>query len=48
LNVYNVRDVGQIHTAKPLVSGLSHPEVETAIAKLKKHNCQIVMKFWQN
>jgi hypothetical protein len=39
LNVHNVRDVGQIeiHTAEPLVSGLSPSEVEIAIAKLKKY-----------
>jgi hypothetical protein len=37
--VHNVSDVGQIevHTAEPLVPGPSRPEVETAIAKLKKY-----------
>jgi hypothetical protein len=39
LNVHNVRDVRQIevHTAEPLVPGLSCLEVEIAIAKLKKY-----------
>jgi hypothetical protein len=39
LNVHNVSDVRQIevHTAEPLVSGPSRPEVEIAIAKLKKY-----------
>jgi hypothetical protein len=38
LNVHNASDVRQIevHTAEPLVSGLSRLEVEIAIAKLKK------------
>jgi hypothetical protein len=38
LNVHNVSDVKQIevHTAEPLVPGLSRLEVEIAIAKLKK------------
>jgi hypothetical protein len=37
--VHNVSDVRQIevHTAKPLVPGPSHLEVETAIAKFKKY-----------
>jgi hypothetical protein len=39
LNVYNVSDVRQIevHTAEPLVPGLSRLEVEIAIAKLKEY-----------
>jgi hypothetical protein len=39
LNVYNVSDVRQIevHTAEPLVPGLSCREVEIATAKLKKY-----------
>jgi hypothetical protein len=39
LNVHNVSDVRQIkvHTAEPLVPGPSHPEVEIAIANLKKY-----------
>jgi hypothetical protein len=39
LNVHNVSDVRQIevHTAEPLVPGPSGPEVEIAIAKLKKY-----------
>jgi hypothetical protein len=39
LNVHNVSDVRQIevHTAEPLVPGLSRPEVQIAIAKLKKY-----------
>jgi hypothetical protein len=39
LNVHNVSDVRQIevHTAEPLVPGLSRLEVEIAIAKLKKY-----------
>jgi hypothetical protein len=39
LNVHNVSDVRQIevHTAESLVPGPSHPEVEMAIAKLKKY-----------
>jgi hypothetical protein len=37
--VHNVSDVRQteVHTAEPLVPGSSHPEVEIAIAKLKKY-----------
>jgi hypothetical protein len=37
--MHNVSDVRQIevHTTQPLVPGLSHLEVETAIAKLKKY-----------
>jgi hypothetical protein len=36
--VHSVSDVRQIavHTAEPLVRGSSHPEVASAIAKLKK------------
>jgi hypothetical protein len=39
LNVHNVSDVRQteVHTAEPLVPGLSRLEVEIAIAKLKRH-----------
>jgi hypothetical protein len=39
LNVHNVSDVRQIeiHTAEPLVPGLSQLEVEISIAKLKKY-----------
>jgi hypothetical protein len=39
LNAHNVSDVRQIvlHTAEPLVPDPSHPEVEIAIAKLKKY-----------
>jgi hypothetical protein len=39
LNVHNASNVRQIeiHTAEPLIPGPSHLEVETAIAKLKKH-----------
>jgi hypothetical protein len=39
LNVQNASDVRQteIHTAEPLVSGPSGPEVETAVAKFKKY-----------
>jgi hypothetical protein len=39
LNVHNVSVVRQreVHTAKPLVPGPSCPEVEIAIAKLKKY-----------
>jgi hypothetical protein len=39
LNAHNVCDVRQIeiHTAEPLVPGLSYLEVEIAIAKLKKY-----------
>jgi hypothetical protein len=38
LNVHNVSNVRQIevHTAEPLVPGLSRLEVEIAVAKLKK------------
>jgi hypothetical protein len=38
LNVNNVSEIRQIeiHSAEPLVPGLSHLEVETSIAKLKK------------
>jgi hypothetical protein len=37
--VHNASDVRQIevHTTEPLVPGPSHPEVEIAIAKLKKY-----------
>jgi hypothetical protein len=47
LNVHNVSDVRQIevHTAEPLVPGSSHLEVETAIAKLKSTDRQVVIKF---
>jgi hypothetical protein len=40
LNVYNVSDVRQIavHTAEPLVHGLSRLEVEIAIASWKSIN----------
>jgi hypothetical protein len=39
LNVHNISDVRQIeiHTAEPLVPGLSLLEVEIAIAKLKNY-----------
>jgi hypothetical protein len=39
LHAHNVSDVWQIvvHTAEPLVPGLSHLEVEIVIAKLKKY-----------
>jgi hypothetical protein len=39
LNAHNVSDVRQIevHTAEPLVPGLSRLEVEIATGKLKKH-----------
>jgi hypothetical protein len=37
LNVHNVSDVKQIHTVEPLVPRPSRPEVEIAIAKLKKY-----------
>jgi hypothetical protein len=39
LNVHNVSDVRQIevHTAEPLIPGLSRLEVEIAIARLKKY-----------
>jgi hypothetical protein len=39
LNVHNVSDVRQIevHTAEPLVPGLSHLEAEIAIAELKEY-----------
>jgi hypothetical protein len=39
LNVHNVSDVRQIevHTAEPLVPGLSHLEIQIAISKLKKY-----------
>jgi hypothetical protein len=36
LNIHNVRQI-EIHTAEPLVPGLSHLEVEIVIAKLKKY-----------
>jgi hypothetical protein len=41
LNVHNVSDVTliEIHTAEPLVPGLSLLEAETAIAKLQKYKC---------
>jgi UDP-N-acetylglucosamine 2-epimerase len=42
--VSNVRQI-QIHTAEPLVPGLSHLEVEIAITKLKIINLQAVIKF---
>jgi hypothetical protein len=47
--VHNVGDVRQIqiHTAEPLVIGLSTSEVEIAIAKLKSIDCQVVIKFRQ-
>jgi hypothetical protein len=50
LNVRNVSDVGQIevHTAETLVPGSSGLEVEIAIAKLKRINHQVVIKFRQN
>jgi hypothetical protein len=50
LNVHNVSDVGQIevHTAEPLVPGPSRLGIEIAIAKLKKNNRQVVIKFRQN
>jgi hypothetical protein len=53
LNVHNVSDVRQIeaHTAEPLVPGPSRPEVQTAIAKLKKYkspgNIQIPAEMFQ-
>jgi hypothetical protein len=39
LNVHSVKDVRQIeiHTAEPLVCGLSPSEVEIAVVKLKKY-----------
>jgi hypothetical protein len=37
LNVHNVSDVTQIHTAEPLVPGPSHLEAEIAIMNLKKY-----------
>jgi hypothetical protein len=44
LNAHSVSYVKhiEVHTAQPSVPGLSHHEVETAIAKLKKY------KFRQN
>jgi hypothetical protein len=48
LNIHNVSDVRQteVHTAEPLLPGLSHLEVEIGIAKLKKykslHSAQIL------
>jgi hypothetical protein len=38
-NIHNISDIRQreIHTAEPPVPGLSHLEVQTATAKLKKH-----------
>jgi hypothetical protein len=40
LNVHNVSEFRQleIHTAEPPVPGPNHPEVETAIEKLKREN----------
>jgi hypothetical protein len=50
LNMYDVSIVRQIeaHMAEPLVPGPSRLEVEIAIAKLKKYDRQVVMKFRQN
>jgi hypothetical protein len=50
LNINSVSDVRQIeiHTAKPLVPGPSHLEVEMAIAKWKKINLQAVIKSQQS
>jgi hypothetical protein len=48
LNVHNVSDVRQIHTAEPLAPGPSHLEVEISIAKIKNINGHAVIKFWQN
>jgi hypothetical protein len=38
----------EIRAAEPLVSDPSPFEVEVAIAKLKKYNLQVVIKFRQN
>jgi hypothetical protein len=48
--VHNVSDDRQIEvrTAEPLVPGPSRLEIEIAIAKLKKDNRQVVIKFWHN
>jgi hypothetical protein len=45
LNVHNVSDVGQIEirTAKPLVPGPSHLQVEIVIAKLKSIDLQAMI-----
>jgi hypothetical protein len=50
LNVHSVSYIRQIkiHTAEPLVSGPARLEVETAIAKFKCINHQVVIKFLQN
>jgi hypothetical protein len=50
LNVRNVSDVRQIevYTAEPLVPASSHHEVKIAIAKLKKYEHQVMIKFRQN
>jgi hypothetical protein len=50
LNVDNVSDVRQIevHKAEPLAPGPSHLEVETAIAKLKSINREVMMKLREN
>jgi hypothetical protein len=37
LNVHDISDVRQIHTAEPLVPGPGHFEVEISIATQKKH-----------
>jgi hypothetical protein len=41
LNVHNVSDVRQIHTAEPLVLGPSHLEVQIYIAKLKQYKAPV-------
>jgi hypothetical protein len=50
LDVCGVSDVRQtkIHTADQLVPDPGPFEPEIAIAKLKKYNRQVVIKFWQN
>jgi hypothetical protein len=47
--MHNVGDIKQteVHTAVPLVPGLSHHETEIAMAKLKSIHQEVVTKFRQ-
>jgi hypothetical protein len=49
LNVYGVNDVmkTEIHTAEPLVPQPSAFEAEMTIEKLKRPNCQVLIKSQQ-
>jgi hypothetical protein len=51
LNAHSVRDIRliEIHTAEPLVHGLSPSEVEIAVVKIKKYKlpgcCKTLLRF---